>query len=281
MGDRTQDWLAQSLAADYAEEQHIFAPILAIPSIEQSEYLNYLADDVSLDISGLAFFDADLLPDVPATTSFVALPRLSLDEPASPHEVLRQISLGMDIFTIPFVGNATDAGIALTFEFPGPLDDTIGMSSSIEPLGLDMWSPTYATSLEPLVQSCTCYACTSHHRAYIVHLLSAKEMLGWTLLQVHNHALMTSFLASVRRSISAGTFESDTQVFARRYDSEIPAGSGKGPRIRGYQFKSEVGKDKAVKGEGKRNGKAWVALGPEDEVEAGGDEGKGVVPDVD
>ena len=64
----------------------------------------------------------------------------------------------------------------------------------LEPLGLDLWSPTYATDLSPLREGCECYACGSHHRAYVRHLLDAKEMLGWVLLQIHNHHTLDVFL---------------------------------------------------------------------------------------
>lgn len=259
MGDRTQEWISELLSTK-SEAQAIFAPILPIDFLSQSEYINCLADELVDSISGLAFYDSDILPEIPATTSFSRLPRLSLDEPSSPHQILRQISLGMDIFTIPFIGFATDAGIALTFRFPGPLPneaDTSIEGSAIKPLGIDMWTPTHATSLLPLSKSCTCYACTSHHRAYIQHLLSAKEMLGWVLLQIHNHQILSVFFTAIRESIEAGTFEEDCGVFAKEYESELPAKSGQGPRVRGYHFKTEG------PGEPKKNKAPWGNLGGE------------------
>ncbi|KAG4035568.1 hypothetical protein MFRU_001g03370 [Monilinia fructicola] len=254
MGDRSGQWLAQ-LLSDKAKEQPIFAPVLPIDYQNQWEYINYISDELVDEVSGLAFYDSNLLPDIPETTTMTSLPRLSLDEPSSPHHVLRQISLGMDIFTIPFINFATDAGIALTFEFPSP---TKPQSSNevgpVLPLGIDMWTPAHATSLLPLAESCKCYACTSHHRAFIQHLLSAKEMLGWVLLQTHNHYVLSEFFSSIRKSIKEGKFEEDCEEFARVYDSELPEKSGQGPRIRGYQYKSEGG-------ERKKNKAAWNNLG--------------------
>lgn len=272
MGDRTQEWLTQ-LINEKAEEQAVFAPVLPIDFHSQSEYLHYIADDLGPDISGLAIYDSNLLPDIPATTSLSRLPRLSLDEPASPHHILRQISLGMDIFTIPFIGFATDAGIALTFRFPRPLPDesaaSNGTGTSVIPLGIDMWTPSHAKSIIPLSTSCKCYTCTSHHRAYIQHLLSAKEMLGWTLIQVHNYHILSEFFVSIRESIQNGRFEEDQAEFAQVYESELPEKSGQGPRIRGYHFKSEG------PGEAKKNKTAWGNLGSDDQVEGG------LVPDED
>jgi queuine tRNA-ribosyltransferase subunit QTRTD1 len=263
MGDRTEEWLSELLQSRHS--QAVFAAVLPLDFHSQSEYINRLADEQADEISGLAFYDSNLLPDIPATTSLSRLPRLSLDEPASPHHIIRQISLGMDIFTVPFLGFATDAGIALTFRFPRPLPEHIAMpngsGSSVVALGIDMWTPTHATSLLPLSTSCSCYTCTSHHRAYIQHLLSAKEMLGWVLLQIHNHHILSSFFSNIRSSLQNGTFDSDAEEFARSYESELPEKSGKGPRVRGYQFKSEG------PGEEKKNKAAWGNLGGDDQID--------------
>jgi queuine tRNA-ribosyltransferase len=71
-------------------------------------------------------------------------------------------------------------------------------------------------------------------------LLQAKEMLGWVLLQVHNHAIMDAFFAGVRASIEAGTFEADRSAFEMYYDRDLPVGGGPKPRIRGYELKSKA-----------------------------------------
>ncbi|KAH8656548.1 putative Queuine tRNA-ribosyltransferase-like protein [Tricladium varicosporioides] len=256
MADRTQDWLSELL--NRKDNQAVFAPILPIDSLDQTEYLNTI-DELADNVSGLAFYDSNLLPDIPATTSLSKLPRLSLDEPISPHHILRQVSLGMDLFTIPFIGFATDAGIALTFQFPHPTPSSIQDSSSGPlPLGIDMWSTTHSTSLIPLSPSCACYTCTSHHRAFVQHLLSAKEMLGWALIQIHNHHVLSEFFTVVRTSIANKTFEQDCEEFAKAYESELPEKSGQGPRVRGYHFKSDG------PGEKKKNRAAWGNLGGDD-----------------
>jgi queuine tRNA-ribosyltransferase subunit QTRTD1 len=256
MADRTQDWVTAFLKERNLATA-VFAPILPLDSLSQFEYLNQL-NDISDDVQGLALYDSNILPDIPATTTLSRLPRLSLDEPSSPHEILRQIFLGMDIFTVPFIGFATDAGIALTFRFPTPLLDTNAESNasgnSVLSLGVDMWSAELATSLKPLSPGCLCYACKSHHRAFVQHLLSAKEMLGWALLQIHNHYILSTFFVAIRESIKKGTFDSDCEQFARVYESELPKKSGQGPRVRGYHFKSEG------PGEKKKNKAAWGNL---------------------
>jgi queuine tRNA-ribosyltransferase accessory subunit len=282
MSDRTSNWLDEMLSGLARPEEQgspaIFAPVLPVEFHSQSEYLNHIADDLADRICGLAFYSSSLLPDIPATHTMTLLPRLSLDEPSSPQHILRQVSLGMDVFTIPFVSFATDAGLALTFEFPKSLIPNSDLTVTPEnpgeerilPLAIDLSSPVHATSVAPLLANCACYACTSHHRAYIQHLLSAREMLGWVLLQIHNHHVLSSFFANIRESIKNGVFEECKDAFERKYESELPEGSGERPRARGYHFKSEGG-------EKKRNKPAWGALGDgeveeHDSKEAEGDE---------
>lgn len=130
-----------------------------------------------------------------------------------------------------------------------------------------MWSSLHATSVIPLTTSCTCYTCTDHQRAYVQHLLSAKEMLGWVLLQIHNHHVLSEFFAAIRESIKNSTFEVDCAEFSKIYEPELPAKSGQGPRVRGYHFKSEG------PSEAKKNKPAWGNLGGDDQ-EVGG-----LVPD--
>lgn len=240
MSDRTELWLRDIIARKDSlnkgeKSWSIFAPILPIERDMQSWYLEHLLDDMVDKISGVAIYDTCLLDDLPDQLHH--LPRLSFHAPASPHELLRQVSLGMDLFTVPFLAEATDAGIVLDFTFPPPAKDE--SSSARRTLGIDMWHEDHATSVNPLSATCTCYACTKHHRAYLQHLLAAKEMLGWVLIQIHNHSILSAFFDGVRASISAGTFDADVAAFEVYYEPSLPEKTGQGPRVRGYQFRSE------------------------------------------
>ena len=155
------------------------------------------------------------------------LPRLAHIEVKNPHELLDGIGLGIDFFTIPFINEATDAGIAFDFTFGGSPDAHGEVGKE---LALDMWSTSYATDLSPLRQDCRCYACVNHHRAYVQHLLNAREMLSWVLLQLHNLHVMNGFFAAVRQSVEQGFFEKDAIEFRRTYRRTLPEKTGQGPR---------------------------------------------------
>ena len=56
----------------------------------------------------------------------------------------------------------------------------------------------------PLQEGCGCYTCTNYTRAYLHHLLKAKEMLASTLLTIHNEYYTVHLVDSIRQAIIAG-----------------------------------------------------------------------------
>ena len=230
MGDRTQSWL-NALVNGMKDAElgnfntAVFAPILPIDAEKQSWYLSALQEDFHNDISGLVFYEIESAFEVPR--SLRSLPRMWLGAVTGPLQILNQVAAGIDLFTVPFLNDVTDAGIALDFAF-GPKEDT--GQHKLAPLGLDLWSNTFAVDVSPLRKDCTCYTCLNHHRAYVHHLLDAKEMLAWVLLQLHNCAIMDAFFAAVRRGVSQGTFEGDTAGFEAYYERQLPMKTGQGPR---------------------------------------------------
>ncbi len=230
MGDRTQSWLRDIISAvedddDEVTGTAIFAPILPIETEEQSYYLDALKDDYAGSISGLVLYDTTSVLSIPDGLSY--LPRVLTADLRNPHKLLEAVAVGLDIFVVPFIGSATDAGIALDFLFPVQRPE--GSNAPLQ-LGIDMWSDSHAVDTSPLRHGCDCYTCTNHHRAYLQHLLSAKEMLGWVLLQIHNHRVMDYFFAGIRNCISDGSFDEQMKAFGQTYEPELPEKTGQGPR---------------------------------------------------
>lgn len=236
MGERTQAWVKEMIdglkSADEGMHQTaFFAPILPLPEGQQSFYLMDLGDDLKESLSGLVLYEADSVITVP--DNLCHLPRLCVEEPDSPHAILDNVASGVDIFTIPFLGAATDAGIALDFSFPPVLPMKI---EDFLPLGVDLWVSENAAQLSSLRPNCPCYTCIHHHRAYVHHLLDAKEMLGWVLLQIHNYQVVDDFFSGIRQSIKIGSFHQEKSNFTKLYESQLPARTGQGPRSATYRF---------------------------------------------
>jgi queuine tRNA-ribosyltransferase len=61
----------------------------------------------------------------------------------------------------------------------------------------------------PLDPTCPCLACRLHSRAYLHHLVRAEEMLGRTLLSLHNLTTLLRFTTAMARAIEEGCFAED------------------------------------------------------------------------
>lgn len=62
------------------------------------------------------------------------------------------------------------------------------------------------TPLDPL---CPCLACRIHTRAYLHHLIRSEEMLGRTLLSLHNLTTLLRFTTAMGQAIAQGCFSED------------------------------------------------------------------------
>jgi queuine tRNA-ribosyltransferase len=71
----------------------------------------------------------------------------------------------------------------------------------------------------PLESDCPCYTCRTFSRAYLHHLFLAKEMLGPTLLSLHNVAFYLRLMAEVRRAIEEDRFREMRAVCLARWEA--------------------------------------------------------------
>ena len=54
---------------------------------------------------------------------------------------------------------------------------------------------------------CDCYTCRTFTRAYLRHLIVAKELLAGTLISIHNLRALIRLMESIRGYIADGSFE--------------------------------------------------------------------------
>ena len=71
---------------------------------------------------------------------------------------------------------------------------------------LNLFNAKYETDPSPIDEGCQCTACKYHSRAYIRHLLKAKEMLGMRLCVLHNLYFYNTMMEEIRYAIEAGNF---------------------------------------------------------------------------
>ena len=72
----------------------------------------------------------------------------------------------------------------------------------------------------PLDPDCTCYGCKNYSRAYVHHLVMAKEILGMMLLTRHNLHYYQELMAGMRSAIEHGTFQDFQTSFTAQYFGE-------------------------------------------------------------
>ena len=72
---------------------------------------------------------------------------------------------------------------------------------------MNLFNAKYELDDRPIEEGCGCPACRSYSRAYIRHLLKAKEMLGMRLCVLHNLYFYNTMMEEIREAIEAGEYK--------------------------------------------------------------------------
>jgi queuine tRNA-ribosyltransferase len=106
-----------------------------------------------------------------------------------PEDLLVGIAAGIDMFDC--VMPTRNGRNALAFTADGPIR---------------LRNAKHRRDSTPVESSCSCYCCANYSRGYLHHLFAADEMLGPTLLSLHNIAFYLRLMADSRKAIAQGTF---------------------------------------------------------------------------
>ena len=71
---------------------------------------------------------------------------------------------------------------------------------------LNLFNAKYELDERPIEEGCQCPACRRYSRAYIRHLLKAKEMLGMRLCVLHNLYFYNQMMQEIRDALDEGRF---------------------------------------------------------------------------
>jgi queuine tRNA-ribosyltransferase len=85
---------------------------------------------------------------------------------------------------------------------------------------LNLLGAAFARDPGPIDPACPCYTCRRFSRAYLRHLIHSGEILGATLLSIHNLSVVLGLMAEIRSAIQDGRFDSLREEFR-----EHPAGA--------------------------------------------------------
>ena len=79
----------------------------------------------------------------------------------------------------------------------------------------------YETDDSPIDCECDCPVCQHHTRAYIRHLLKAKEMLGMRLAVMHNLYFYNTLMTKIRKNLDDDTFTEFYNKYREILDKRI------------------------------------------------------------
>ena len=71
---------------------------------------------------------------------------------------------------------------------------------------INLFNAKYEKDMRPIEEGCQCQACQHYSRAYIRHLLKAKEMLGMRLCVLHNLYFYNNMMEEIRNALDEGNF---------------------------------------------------------------------------
>jgi queuine tRNA-ribosyltransferase len=118
----------------------------------------------------------------------------------SPEDLFEGVSRGIDLFDCVLPTRVARNGGLLTSEGR-----------------INLRNAQYAEDPAPIEEGCDCYTCRHFSRAYVRHLIKAKEIFGLRLATVHNLRFMLRLMADIRQSIVGGTFPAFREAFLAGY----------------------------------------------------------------
>ena len=126
----------------------------------------------------------------------VTVPHLPKDKPTylmgvgTPANILEAVERGVDFFDCVYPTRNGRHGHAYTNHGK-----------------INLFNAKYEKDMRPLEEGCMCPACRRYSRAYIRHLLKAKEMLGMRLIVLHNLYFCNTMMEEIRDALDAGNFK--------------------------------------------------------------------------
>lgn len=196
--ERTYRWLKRCLEAHGNPEQALFGIVQGgvYPDLRSSAARQL----VELDLPGYAIGGvsvgepSELIEKIVKVTA----PLLPKHKPrylmgiGTYREMVRAIAAGVDLFDCVIPTRLGRHGAAL-----------------VRGERWNLKNARFREDFTPLDSSCPCYACQNFSRAYLSHLVRAKESLGFTLLSLHNVTELIRFTQRIRDAILGDRFTAE------------------------------------------------------------------------
>jgi queuine tRNA-ribosyltransferase len=193
--ERTHRWAERSLIAHTRPDQALFGIVQGgVDPDLRAQSASFIA---SLPFPGIAIGGLSVgeTKEEMHTTLDVVTPLLPENKPrylmgvGTPEDILNGVARGVDIFDCVL---------------PTRLARHHSAFSSTGRLNL--MNATYKSDPNPIDSNCACYTCQNFSRAYIRHLIVAKELLAGTLISIHNLHALIALVSDIRGYIAEGSY---------------------------------------------------------------------------
>lgn len=193
--DRTYRWLERCIAAHERPDQALFGIVqggvyLDLRQQAAKELTRF--DLPGYAIGGVSVGEpAELIEKIVHATT----PLLPANKPrylmgvGTYREMVQAIAAGIDLFDCVIPTRLARHGSAL-----------------VRGERWNLKNARFKEDFAPLDSTCSCYTCSHFSRAYISHLLRAQELLGYTLLSIHNITELVQFTQQIRAAILNNRF---------------------------------------------------------------------------
>lgn len=204
--NRTHRWLERCIAAKKRSDQALFGIVQGgVDPVLRAQSAEFVS---SMDLPGVAIGGLSVgeTKQEMHQALDVLHPILPKDKPrylmgvGAPEDLINGILRGVDIFDCVLPTRLARHSAALTFQGQ-----------------INILNKIHARDPKPISESCGCYACRNFSKAYIRHLMMAKEMLGGTLLSIHNIYTLEEIARQSRTAILEGRFSSYAAEFLANY----------------------------------------------------------------
>ena len=195
--ERTHRWAVRCLKAKRRADQALFGIVQGgVQADLRADSARFIAslDTPGIAIGGLSVGETkqemhDMLD--------VVTPQLPENKPrylmgvGTPEDLINGVARGIDIFDCVLPTRLARHHSAFSSEGR-----------------LNLMNATFARDERPIDETCDCYTCKTFSRAYIRHLIVAKELLAGTLISIHNLRSLIRLMEQIRVYIADGSFES-------------------------------------------------------------------------
>ncbi|MBT3714282.1 MAG: tRNA guanosine(34) transglycosylase Tgt [Anaerolineae bacterium] len=204
--DRTHRWAVRSVEAQTRDDQALFGIVQGGVNLDlrlaSAKFISAL-ETPGIAIGGLSVGETkkqmhDVLD--------VVNPILPEDKPrylmgvGTPEDLIEGVRRGVDIFDCVLPTRLARHNAAFS------------------PDGrLNLKNASFKHDERPVDENCTCYTCQNFTRAYIRHLVAAKELLAGVLLSIHNLHALIHLVKDMRIAVLEGTFEEQVPAWLEHW----------------------------------------------------------------